>query len=80
VNKVMMGLKHTIFICSNGIYGCGDNCKGALGISSECVETIKHQHIKTTRLDELWKFNDKIKSTKTSWNNTFILTGISNLT
>jgi alpha-tubulin suppressor-like RCC1 family protein len=70
-----MGLKHSIFITTDdSVYGCGDNCKGALGITIDKAEVVKHHSIKLTKLDDLWKLLGAVKSIKTSWNNTFILT------
>jgi alpha-tubulin suppressor-like RCC1 family protein len=74
VTKVKIGLKHSIFITNNGIYGCGDNSKGALGVEDNKLEFIKNKISKLSRLDNIWNIKDKITQIKTSWNNTYILT------
>jgi alpha-tubulin suppressor-like RCC1 family protein len=72
VRKVKPGLKHTIFITDNNVYGSGDNSKGALGIALGKLDLIKNKFSSLIKLD--WGL--PIKQIKTSWNNTYVLTGI----
>ena len=79
VKQIVGGGKHTIIISDNGIYSCGDNDKGQLGIDGEekllMFKKISSQ-IKITKVSCGWDFNLAVSEDKEifAWGSKFIWT------